>query len=166
MICQLQSLAEAGEEFSFFEKLPQLFLRNLYHIFKALKKPAFKPSENLQSRQKEKISFPILKLKPGEKVRVKSLEEIKLTLDEHNKCQGLAYTPSMNKYCEGTYTVLKRVEKIFDERRWRLVKLKNVVILDGVYCDGAGGLDKAWDGCDRTCFILWKEAWLERISTE
>jgi hypothetical protein len=98
-------------------------------------------------------------------VRVKSFEEIMGTLNDENKFQGLAFTPAtMSKYCGGTYTVLRRVGKIFDEKKWKLSKIMNVIYLDSVYCDGAGGAEKEWDGCDRLCFIMWKEGWLERIS--
>ena len=99
-------------------------------------------------------------------MKVRSLEEIQKTLDKGNKCQGLAYTPAMRKYCGGTYYVLKRVEKVFDERNWKLSSIKDVVLLDSVFCDGSGGVGKAWDGCDRTCYLWWKEAWLEKLSKE
>jgi hypothetical protein len=105
---------------------------------------------------------PLLRLQAGERAKVKSLEEIRATLDANGKCQGLAYTPAMEKFCGGTYRVFKRVDLAFDERKWKLSKMRNVVILDGVLCDGQGGLDKTWTGCDRSCFVWWKEAWLER----
>jgi hypothetical protein len=43
-----------------------------------------------------------------------------------------------------------------------MLKLRDVVILDGVYCESEGSSNEAWAGCDRTCFLFWKEAWLER----
>jgi hypothetical protein len=107
-------------------------------------------------------AFPALCLKPGDRVRVKSHEEILATLDADRQFQGLSYTPAMKRYCGGVYVVFKRVDRVFDERRWKLSKIRNVVLLEGVYCDGAGGPGKEWDGCDRSCFIWWKEGWLER----
>jgi hypothetical protein len=105
---------------------------------------------------------PSLNLAAGDRVRVKSHEEIMATLNAEGRFQGLSYTPAMKKHCGGTYAVFKRVDLVFDERRWKLSKIRNVVLLEGVYCDGAGGPGKEWDGCDRSCFIWWKEGWLER----
>ncbi len=75
-------------------------------------------------------------------MRVKTLEEVRKTLDKGGKYQGLYFTITQTRYCGGTYTVLKRLEKIFDERRWKLSKIKDTVLLEGVFCDGAGGIKK------------------------
>ena len=42
-------------------------------------------------------------------------------------------------------------------------KVRDVVMLDGVYCESAPYDRQDWAGCDRTCFLFWKEAWLERV---
>ena len=106
---------------------------------------------------------PPLHLMPGEQVRVKSYEEIQEILDQNRKFQGLTFTVAQRKYCGATYTVLKRLEKVFDERKWKLSKIRDTVLLDGAVCDGAGGITREWDGCDRHCLLWWKEAWLERV---
>ena len=56
-----------------------------------------------------------------------------------------------------------RAIRFFDERTRRMLRLRDVVILDEAIC--APPLEGAHDyaGCDRTCFFFWKEAWLERI---
>jgi hypothetical protein len=95
-------------------------------------------------------------------VRVKSLEEIRETLNAENKCQGLSFFKPMERFCGGEFRVVKRVERIFNERRWKMSKIKNVVLLEGVFCDGRGTPEKHWHGCDRNCYLWWKEAWLER----
>jgi hypothetical protein len=94
---------------------------------------------------------------------VRSLDEILKTLDQNGKYQGLSFTVAQRKYCGNTCTVLKRLEKVFDERRWKLSRIKDTVLLEGVVCDGAGGVFREWDGCDRHCLLWWKEAWLKRI---
>lgn len=100
-------------------------------------------------------------------VRVKSSEEIEKTLNEKGQCEGISYIRSvMNKYCGGVYRVKKRINLFFDERRWRLSKLQNVVILDGVFCESPPTQSEDWSGCDRTCFLFWKEAWLERVTED
>ena len=70
----------------------------------------------------------------------------------------------MADHCGQEYVVGKRVRRFFDERTRRLLKLRNVVILDGVYCEPPRGDFHDYAGCDRTCFFFWKEAWLERVA--
>jgi Fe-S cluster biogenesis protein NfuA len=112
-------------------------------------------------------STPPLGLQPGERVRVRSLEEIHATLNAHGACEGCYFVQaSMGEYCDQTFTVLRRVETFYDERERRLCKTKNTVLLDGVHCRGvpAAGFDEDWKGCDRMCLLFWKEAWLERLT--
>lgn len=168
MICQLKSQEEAVTELSRFEKLPGLIYRNWLGITgkikKALRLSKREGSVNSGNANNEIAEIPTpLNLKEGEKVKVKPADEIKKLLDQNNKFQGLAFTPVMWQYCGHTYTVKKRMNRVFDERRWKICKVKNIVLLEGVYCDGNGGLEKEWDGCDRLCFIWWKEGWLERV---
>jgi len=191
--CQLQSLADASIELSFSEKISRSIRLHWSYLLKRLTRERVtksiqrrwsslrarvglaagkKPTTGLpcaadrigDSTPDSKSSLHILNLQPGELVRVKSFEEIKNTLDSEGKFQGLYYTTAMDKYCGKTLAVFKRVDLAFDERRWKLSKIKNVVLLTGAYCDGNVGADKEWDGCDRSCFIWWKEGWLERIS--
>jgi len=174
MICQLQCLEEAVLELPFAERLWNLFIRNLFALVRPITaKNSSNRTENplggdsttgtgVAGNMKAKNIVP-LNLKPGEHVRVKTFEDVQKTLDMNGKYQGLAFTPVMKKFCGGSYRVVRRVERAFDERKWKLSRLRNVVILEGVYCDGAGGIQKEWDGCDRMCFIWWKEAWLERV---
>jgi len=106
-------------------------------------------------------------LKAGERVRVKSLEEIQDTLDGDGRCGGLGFMDvEMKKYCGGIYTVRKRINLFFDERRWRMLKVRDVVILDGVFCELPAKAEEDWGGCDRTCFLFWKEPWVERLKPE
>jgi hypothetical protein len=99
-------------------------------------------------------------LKPGDMVRVRSLEEIQATLDEDGRYRGgMLFIDEMAQYCGGTYRVLKRVNKVFDALPWKMKKSHEIVILEGVFCHGYG----PYKECDRTCFFFWKEAWLEKI---
>ena len=175
--CQLQSGAGAATELSFKDKLsvrycvraiktviadPLVLKRKLESMAAARRTPP-ESAPLTPAPQTAAHAEWILNLKPGERVRVKSLQEIKATLDEDNRCERMAYLPAtMNKFCGGTYTVRKRIGRFFDEREWRLMKLKNVVILDGVHCEPPLNAEGGPAGCDRTCFLFWKEAWLER----
>lgn len=111
-----------------------------------------------------KAALPCKDLQPGDCVRVRSLEEIEHTLDANNRCHGCALLWPMRQYCGQEFRVIKRVERFFDENRWRMLKCKNVVLLEGVYCDGTGGHPDT-RGCDRMCFYFWRTEWLERLST-
>ncbi len=99
----------------------------------------------------------ILDLKPGEMVEVKSLPEILKTLDDKGKYHGLVFTPEMRQHCAKQYRVFKRLELMFDEYHKSQRRVKNTVLLEGVVCGGAGL------GCDRSCFLYWREVWLRRV---
>ncbi|MFX0140481.1 MAG: hypothetical protein ACFFDN_42975 [Candidatus Hodarchaeota archaeon] len=101
----------------------------------------------------------ILKLKPGEVVKVRSREEIQQTLDEKNQFKGVDFMKGMWQYCGQEFKVFKRVEKIYDAHKDRYRKCRNLVILEGLFCHGSEYTPE----CDRTCLYYWKEAWLERI---
>jgi len=108
-----------------------------------------------------------LGLQSGNIVRVKPMAKIRATLDSHGKCEGLGYmSVVMDLYCGGTYTVLKRVDRFFDERTQRMLKLNNVVILDRVYCEPEPHAEEGFAGCKRMCFLFWKEAWLKRMGPD
>jgi hypothetical protein len=98
-----------------------------------------------------------LQLRPGEPVEVKSLEEILATLDDKGTFRGLTFTPEMRQHCGKRYRVFKRLELMFDEYHKSQRRVKNTVLLEGVVCGGAGL------GCDRSCFLYWREVWLRRV---
>ena len=98
-----------------------------------------------------------LGLRPGDWIEVKSLEEIQATLDSNGKTHGLLFSNEMKLHCGKRYRVFKRVESIFNEFTREQRKVKNTVLLDAVYCRGEGL------GCDRSCFHMWREAWLRRV---
>lgn len=166
MLCQLKGLEYSVYEISRLERIIKQLRRKIYRLqskifngeddkYKAFEKT--KSTDKINKRSKYLLS-------PGDVVRVKSRVEIEDTLNEEGKYQKLSFTPVMWQYCGKEFVVLKRLEKVFDERKWKLSKIKNTVLLKNVYCNGAGGIEKEWDGCDRTCFIWWKEAWLERVN--
>jgi hypothetical protein len=97
-----------------------------------------------------------------DRVRVRPLEQIRATLDAAGRCGGCAFLEPMARYCGQELRVARRVERFFDERRWRMLKCTNVVLLQGVYCDGSGHPDTR--GCDRRCFFFWRAEWLMRVN--
>lgn len=114
---------------------------------------------------KHPIKVPPLGLQPGEMVRVKSYAEILKTLDANRCYEGCALMPIMREFCGRTYTVRKRIDHFFDERNRKLLKAKNMVILNEVHCHSEPDNYGDWAGCDRSCYLFWKEAWLERVQS-
>jgi hypothetical protein len=100
----------------------------------------------------------VLNLKPGDWVEVKSEDEIYATLDSNRRNKGLLWMVNMRIFCGKRYRVFKRVSTILLECDGQVRKLKNTVLLEGVYCDGI-----EFNGCDRSCPHFWREAWLKRV---
>jgi hypothetical protein len=101
-----------------------------------------------------------LNLQPGELVRVKSLSQIKETLDSAGRHQNLLFAPTMMTFCGQVLRVQDRVENIVLEATPRQRKIKDTVLLEGATCDGI-----CHRLCPRQSFLFWRECWLERVST-
>ena len=103
-----------------------------------------------------------LNLSPGERVRVRSTDEIRGTLDTRARNRGLSFDMEMVRYCGGTYTVLGRVTRLIDEPTGRMMEPPNdCIILDKVVCKADyHGL------CPRAIYPYWREIWLERAEAE
>jgi hypothetical protein len=100
-------------------------------------------------------------LRPGDIVRVRSLGEIGETLTVHGTLEGLPFMPEMKTFCGHRFRVHRRVDKINDMRnKTGLRQMRGVVTLTGVRCNGADH-----SGCQAECQILWKDAWLVRMSS-
>ena len=99
------------------------------------------------------------RLKPGDWVRVKSAAEIFATLDANGRHRGLGIVPEMTKFCGRQLRVFKNVNQICIETTGEMRKIRTpTVLLEGGICDGS-----FHGGCDRSLFIFWREAWLEKI---
>jgi len=174
--CQLKMMPEAVQKLSLSERLSIHFKKKVNYILRRInkilenpklilyklrsKKEAPKTTSN-KSHQINKHLQEKLDLQPGDKVRVKSMKEIEGMLDENGRFDGLAFMkPAMERYCGKEYMVKKRIKLFFDERYWKFFKLRNVVILDDVICESRQIDVQVWGGCDRSCFLFWKEAWL------
>jgi hypothetical protein len=99
-----------------------------------------------------------LDLKSGDLVEVKSAAEIKATLNADGRCCGLYFMPGMKAYCGRRFRVRQPVERMMSERTGEMRSLSRTVLLEDATCDG-----KASGGCQRACYVFWKEAWLRRI---
>jgi hypothetical protein len=103
----------------------------------------------------------VMGLKAGDTVEVLSLDDIRATLDEKGKHDGLKFLRPMAEFCDRRFVVLKPVRQILDEHNHVMQKTKRTVILDGAICHGQGIYGR--EGCDRSCFFFWKEAWLRKV---
>jgi hypothetical protein len=101
-----------------------------------------------------------LNLQPGEWVEVRSIDEISATFDKPRTSKGLGFMFGMEEFCGKKFKVFKKVNTIRLESTGEIRKLKKpAILLEGVFCDG-----KHYEGCDRSCFYFWREAWLKRIN--
>ena len=99
-----------------------------------------------------------LGLQPAELVHVKRVDEIVKTLDVQNKNRGLSFDVEMAKYCGGQYRVLRRVQRVINEKTGQMMQFPNdCVVLNGVVCSG----EFHWL-CPRSIFPFWREIWLRR----
>lgn len=103
-----------------------------------------------------------LDLQPGERVRVRSREEILATLNQRRRNRGLWFDVEMLPYCGGEYRVLRRVTQIIDDHTGRMMHLPgDCIVLEGVVCQGHLSRDRLF--CPRSIYPFWREIWLERI---
>ncbi len=104
-----------------------------------------------------------LNLQPGDRVRVKSYDEILATLDADNRNRGLFFDAEMVPYCGRSFVVLERVNNIVDERNGRMMRFKNpCIILEGAVCEARYSECRLF--CPRAIYSYWREIWLERLS--
>jgi len=103
-----------------------------------------------------------LGLKPGERVRVRSKEEIVRSLDERGKNRGLGFDVEMSPYCGRIATVRSSVTKIIDELTGKMRYMKEpCIMLDGIVCNSMYSECRLI--CPRAIPSYWREIWLERL---
>jgi hypothetical protein len=101
-----------------------------------------------------------LRLRAGELVEVRDLDDIRATLDLGGTTQHLPFMPELVKFCGQRFRVRARVERTCVDNMAKR-RMEDAVWLEGVRCDGA-----AHDGCQMGCLAFWKEAWLKRVPEE
>ena len=92
-------------------------------------------------------------LKPGDLVEVLSAGEIMTTLDGDGKLDGLPFMPEMLAFCGRRLRVSRRADTTCALGQPR--RIEATVHLEQLRCDGS-----SHRGCEASCLILWKEAWL------
>jgi hypothetical protein len=100
-----------------------------------------------------------LGLQTGDLVKVKSLAQIKQTLDSEGKHKQLLFAPAQADFCGQVMRVRNRVDKIVLEGTPKQRELKDTVVLEGATCDGI-----CHRMCPRQSLLFWRECWLERVA--
>ena len=136
------------------------FWQKLLHAMK-LDRPLLGPHERTPSFS--------LGLKPGDKVRVKSRDEIAATLDRNGRNRGMGVCEEMMRCCGHEAKVRHRVDRIIDEKTCTMRELSNTVALqnignDELLSEGCLCADQPGD-CPRGGLMYWREVWLERVNS-
>jgi hypothetical protein len=101
------------------------------------------------------------KLKAGDWVEVRSKDEILRTLDSDGCLDGMPFMPEMFAFCGKHFQVYKRAHKtcdtIFPVRGRRVDRAVHLE----TRCDGS-----AHGGCQASCLLFWKDAWLKPVANE
>lgn len=102
-----------------------------------------------------------LGLREGELVEVRSQAEIMPTIGADRKNRGLTFDVEMLPYCGKRLKVLRRVERIIDEKSGKLITLPSgCLVLDGAVCSGNYSSGRLF--CPRAVYPYWREIWLKR----
>jgi hypothetical protein len=99
-----------------------------------------------------------LGLQAGDRVRVKSKEEILATLDARGWNRGMEFSREMLDHCGKEYTVLRPVDRIIRDRSAKMVRMQNTVLLEGLVYKDLVRL-----ATPRREFMYWRECWLEKV---
>ncbi len=95
----------------------------------------------------------------GDWVEVRSPAEILATLDENASLENLPFMPEMFAHCGQRFRVYKSAHKTCDTINGsKGLRMRDAVHLDGVRCNGL-----SHGGCQASCLIFWKTAWLRKL---
>jgi hypothetical protein len=99
------------------------------------------------------------KLRVGDWVEVRGKDEILRTLDSDGLLDGMPFMPEMFAFCGKKFQVYKRAHKtcdtVFPVRGRRVDRAVHLE----TRCDGS-----AHGGCQASCLLFWKDAWLKPVS--
>jgi hypothetical protein len=92
-----------------------------------------------------------LDLVPGELVQIKTVNEIKATLDANKKHRGFYFDVEMVPFCVRTCRVRARVNQIIEKPTGKMVK-GDWILLEGTACTR-----KYHRSCARAIFPYWRK---------
>lgn len=99
----------------------------------------------------------------GDRVRVRSTEEVLATLDADGSIDGMPFMPEMLQYAGQELPVSASAHKTCDAINLTGTsrRLERMVHLERARCDGS-----AHGGCQAGCLLFWREEWLEPVADE
>jgi len=110
----------------------------------------------------DKTPTDVLALKPGDLVEIKSLPEIKATLNQRGRNRGLHFSADQRPFCGRQFRVRNRADNFIAEGTGEMKHFRHTVMLEDVHCDSACF---AFGGCYRSDLLYWREIWLKRIES-
>ncbi len=140
------------------QRIPPRVKRFIKRALKRLRgQPASKQPDGAAASRR--VTPPAVALKAGDMVRVRSLEEIKATLNDIRRLKGCQFMPEMEPYCGTIQRVYKPVERFLNEGDYTVRKASGIVLLENLFCQGVAVAGR----CDRSCFYFWRVEWLEPL---
>lgn len=104
------------------------------------------------------MGWRLSRFRAGDRVQVRSEDEILATLDENGCIDGMPFMPEMLQYCGKQFHVDSVAHKTCETARgtWQGRRLDTTVHLASLRCDGS-----AHGGCQAHCKLFWKDEWLK-----
>lgn len=117
-------------------------------------------SDHISGPCEKRTPISKLDLKIGEKVRVKSVDQIRDTLNSSGCNRGLWFDAGeMAGFCGSELVVSRVLNRLIDEKTGELRELKTpCIVLSETECTG---ISRRF--CSRGMLHFWREVWLERI---
>ncbi len=138
-------------------------LRWLYDTFQRIVGGTPYPGRRGRLPRGSKTPSHKLGLQAGELVRVRPLPEILETVDEDLRNRGMGFHSEMVPFTGKTYRVLRRIEKIVNEKTGKMIHMKNdAIILEDVVCQSRY-INNCRRFCPRSVYLYFREIWLERV---
>lgn len=131
-------------------------------LFSLVAKKIFRRSDNLKGPNPKGTPTQSLGLELGQRVRVKTLEQIRETLDVNGQNRGLWFDPKeMSVFCGKEMVVSRKITRMVDEETGELRIIKTpTVVLSEAECSGVYRRF-----CSRGMLHFWREIWLEKVDS-
>lgn len=92
-------------------------------------------------------------------VTIRSLAEIRATLDWRGRRGGLLFMPDQERFAGQRFRIVRKLDRVIEADREDAIVREPIYVLDTPRC--AGSAFGADGPCDRGCGLLWHGAWLD-----
>ena len=101
------------------------------------------------------------KFTAGHVIKVRSRQEISYNNDSFDRLGGVLMISQIWEYCGQNFRIFKVLNNFLDKYRYKTYKARTpLYILEGLICNGE--VKSFEHRCDRSCYLLWHEDWLEK----